>query len=115
MLIIIPTVVELSSAELTSSLTRFSFMTEKWIQSKVSAEKFRICFLYQKLKTEMSNVLRHLQSQSTSAGSNLDGCVDSTETLVYYYLEISKYLSQCASMSKNFEVLNRYMERLDQI
>ena len=80
MLIIIPTVMELSSAE----LIRFSFMSEKWIQSKVSAEKFRTRFSYQKLKTEWSNVLRHLQSQSTSAGWNPDGCADSTESLLLF-------------------------------
>ena len=62
----------------------------------------------------MSNQ-RNVQSQATSTGSNPDGCADSTEILIYYYLEISKHLSKYASMSKNFEAFNRYLEKLDQI
>ena len=43
--------------------------------------------------SSMSNQ-RNVQRQATSAGSNPDGCADSTEILIYYYLEIFKYLSQ---------------------
>ena len=48
---------------------------------------------------------RNAQIQAIKAGANSGGCLDSTEIVIYYYLEISKSLSQCASMQLTYSNL----------
>ena len=53
----------------------------------------------------MSNQ-RNVQSQATSAGSNPDGSADSTEMLIYYYLQgisLQSEQSKLALRDRNVE------------
>ena len=45
----------------------------------------------------MSSIQSNAQSQFTNIGLNPAGCGDSTEIVIYYYLEISKSLSRYVS------------------